>query len=134
MRAFVAIALFLAACDTVNVQQYRIAGSAHTDTAKLKQVLRRVASQVGLVESTSSSRVPRTLVLYTQPHVQHFRVDMGARFVADDIVVDLTAGFGPTPRDFNRAQSLLTPALSGAFGSHLTVMPPYTQSIPVTIQ
>jgi hypothetical protein len=86
------------------------------------------------VDSASSSRVPRSIVLYTQPHVQHFRVDMGARFVADDIVVDLTAGFGPTPRDFNRAQSLLTPALSGAFGSHLTVMPPYTQSIPVIIQ
>jgi hypothetical protein len=62
MRAFVAIALFLAACDTVNVQQYRIAGGARTDTAKLKQVLRKVASQVGLVDSTSSSRVPRTIV------------------------------------------------------------------------
>jgi len=134
MRAFVAIALFLAACDTMNVQQYRIAGGAHTDTARVKPVLGRVASQVGLVNNTSSSRVSRTIVSYTQPNVQHFRVIMGARAVANDIIVDLTAGFGPTPREFKQARSLLTPALSNKFGSHLMVMPPYTRSIPLTVQ
>ena len=86
------------------------------------------------MDSTSSSRVPHTIALYTQPNVQHFRVDVGARTVADDIVVDLTAGFGPTPREFKQARSLLTPALSNEFGSRLTVMPPYTEPVPVTIQ
>jgi hypothetical protein len=131
--AFIA-ALLLSACDTVNIQQYRIAGGAHRDTAKVKRVLHTVASQTGLVDSTSTSRAPQTVVFYMQPNVQHFRVDLGARVVADDIVVDLNAGFGPTPGEFKQAERLLTPALSSEFGSRLTVLPPGTQSIRVVTQ
>jgi hypothetical protein len=134
MRALVLIALFLSACDTLNIQQYRVAGGAHRDAAKVKRVLHTVASQTGLVDSTSTSRAPHTIVFYTQPNVQHFRVDLGARIVADDIVVDLNAGFGPTPREFKQAELLLTPALTSEFGSRLTVLPPGSQSIRVVTQ
>jgi len=134
MRALFAIAVLLSACDSVNIQQYRIGGGAHRDTAKVKQVLYNVASQTGLVNRTSTSHAGHTVVFYTQPNVQHFRVDLGARVVANDIVVDLYAGFGPTRREFKEAERLLTPALSSQFGSRLSVMPPHTQSIPVTTQ
>jgi hypothetical protein len=134
MRALVFIALFLSACDTLNIQQYRVAGGAHRDSAKVKRVLRDVASQTGLVDRTSTSRAPRTVVFYTQSDVQHFRVDLGARILGDDIVVDLNGGFGPARPEFKQAARLLTPALSSEFGSRLTVMPPGTQSIPVTTQ
>jgi hypothetical protein len=134
MRALVFVALLLSACDTVNIQQYRIAGAARRDTANVKNVLHSVANQTGLVDRTSVSRAPHTLVFYTQPAVQHFRVDLGARTLGDDIIVDLNGGFGPARPEFKQALHFLTPALSSEFGSRLTVMPPGTQSIPVTIQ
>ncbi|MGC2626200.1 MAG: hypothetical protein WA269_05120 [Candidatus Udaeobacter sp.] len=134
MRALVLIAMFLSACDTLNIQQYRVAGGAHRDVAKVKRVLHDVANQTGLVDRTSTSRAPRTVVFYTQPDVQHFRVDLGARILGDDVVVDLNGGFGPARPEFKQAAHLLTPALSGELGSRLTVMPLGTQSIPVTTQ
>ena len=134
MRALAFIALLLSACDTMNIQQYRIAGGAHRDTAKVKHILHTVAGETGLVDSTRTSRAPRTIVFYTQPNVQHFRLDHGARAVADDIVIDLNAGFGPTPPEFQKAERVLTPALSSEFGSRLTIAPPGVQSAPVTTQ
>jgi hypothetical protein len=134
VRALVFIALLLSACDTLNVQQYRIAGGAHRETAKLREVLQHVANQTGLVDRTSTSHAPHTVVFYTQPAIEHFRVDLGARIVGDDAVVDLNGGFGPARPEFKQALRLLTPALSSEFGSRLTVMPPSTQSIPVTTQ
>jgi hypothetical protein len=133
MRALVFIALLLSACDTVNLQQYRIAGGAHKDVASVKRVLHSVASQTGLVDRTSTSKVPRTIVFYTQPEVQHFAVDLGARTVGADIVVDLYAGFGPIPQEFRQAQRLLTPALSEEFGSRLSLMPP-NPGVPINPQ
>jgi hypothetical protein len=134
MHALVFVALLLSGCDTVNIQQYRIAGTARRDTGKVKYVLHSVASRTGLIDRTSTSRAPQTLVFYTQPDVQHFRVDLGARMRGDDIIVDLNGGFGPARPEFKQALHLLTPALSSEFGSRLTVMPPGTQSIAVTTQ
>jgi hypothetical protein len=134
MRALALVALLLTACDTINIQQYRIAGGAHRDTAKVKRILHSVAGETGLVDNTPTSRAPRTIVFYTQPNVQHFRVDLGARAVADDIVIDLSAGFGPTPPEFKKAERALTPALSSEFSSRLTIAPLGVQSVPVTTQ
>ena len=111
MRALVFVALLLGACDTLNIQQYRIAGAASRDTAKVKQVLHSVANQTNLVDRTSTSRAPHTLVFYTQPNVEHFRVDLAACRVSDEIVVDLNGGFGPARSEFKQALHLLTPAL-----------------------
>jgi hypothetical protein len=134
MRALALIALLLSACDTVNIQQYRVAGGTHRDVTKVKQLLHSVASDTGLVDSTSTSRAPRTIVFYTQPNVQHFRVDLGARAVAEDIVVDLNAGFGPTPPEFKKAERLLTPALASEFGSRLHIAPSGVDEVPVRTQ
>jgi hypothetical protein len=133
-RTLVCFAVLLTACDTLNIQQYRIAHGTHRDTAKVKQALHSVASQTGLVDRTSTSRAAHTIVFYTQPDVQHFRVDLGARTLGDDIVVDLNGGFGPARPEFKQALGLLTPALSNGFGSRLTVMPLGSQSIPVMPQ
>ena len=134
MRALVFVALLLSACDTLNIQQYRVASGAGRDAAKVKQVLHSVASQTRLVDRTSTSRAPHTLVFYTQPDVQHFRVDLGARILGPDIIVDLNGGFGPARPEFKQALRLLTPALSSEFGPRLTVMALGKQSIPVTTQ
>jgi hypothetical protein len=117
--AFLLIAvLFVAGCDTMNVQQYRIMGVAtgSPDAAKVKSILQSVADKTGLRDKTSDSRVPDTLVLYEQTP-QAFRVDIGARFYHDDTLVDVIGGFGPTPPAFKQAKRLLAPALSAEFGS-----------------
>jgi hypothetical protein len=133
MRALLFIAALLSACDTVNLEQYRIAGGAHGDAANVKRILHSVAGQTGLVDSTSTSRAPRTIVFYTQANVQNFRVDLGARIVAQDILIDLNAGFGPTPPEFRKAEELLTPALSSEFGSRLTIAKG-AQAVPIKTQ
>jgi hypothetical protein len=108
--------LLLASCDTVNVRQYRIAGASSVERAKVKQVLRSVATQIPLADHTSSSHAPNTVVFYTQPDVRHFAVELGAREVGGDILVDLSAGFGPTPPEYVRAEQLLTAGLAQEFG------------------
>jgi hypothetical protein len=134
MRALALTTLLLCSCDTVNFQQYRVAGGAQRDTAMVKRVLHDVASQTGLVDRTSTSRAPHTIVFYSQPDVQHFRVDLGARVLDSDIIVDLNGGFGPARPEFKQALHSLTLALSSQFGARLTVMPLGTQSIAVTTQ
>jgi len=132
MRALVVmIALSLTACDNINLEQYRIAGAAGGDTARIKRVLRSVADQVGLVDRTSTSRVPHTIVFYLQPNVQHFRVDLGARTFGEDVVVDLNAGFGPKPREYTRAKNLITAALSQEFGPRLSIIPEGASTVPI---
>ena len=134
MRALALVAILLSACDTLNIQQYRVAGGAHRDASKVKRVLHDVANQTGLVDRTSTSRAAQTVVFYTQPDVQHFRVDLGARALGNDIIVDLNGGFGPARPEFKQAEHLLTLALSSEFGSRLAVMPPGPPSIPVATQ
>ncbi len=118
-----AIAFLLVACDTANLRQYRVARSKPRDRDAVKKVLKAVAEQAGLVDATSTSKVQQTLVLYEEPHVEHFQVDLGARVVAQDIVVDLNAGFGPTPAKFKNVEQILAPALQSAFGTRLEVIP-----------
>ncbi|MEY2546434.1 MAG: hypothetical protein QOG48_1551, partial [Verrucomicrobiota bacterium] len=117
MRALILFALLLSACDTLNIQQYRITGDARRDAAKVKHVLGTVASQIGLADRTSSSRAPHTVVFYTQPEVRHFAIELGAREAGGDILVDLSAGFGPTPPDYVRAEQLLAAGLAQEFGA-----------------
>jgi hypothetical protein len=131
--AFLLIAvLFVAGCDTMNVQQYRIMGVAtgSPDAAKVKSILQSVADKTGLRDKTSDSRVPDTFVLYEQTP-QAFRVDIGARFYHDDILVDVIGGFGPTPPAFKQAKRLLAPALSAEFGSRFSIPQPF---VPIPSQ
>lgn len=134
MRAIVLVAVLLSACDALNIQQYRISTAASGDTAKVRRVLQSVATDTKLVDRTSTSRAAHTLVFYTQDDVDHFQVDLGARRLGEDIIVDLNGGFGPARPEFKQALHLLTPALSSEFGSRLTVMPLHTQSIPVSTE
>ena len=126
--ALVAAALFITGCDTMNWQQYQISGvsAGSPDAARLKSVLQAVASQTGLDDRTAVSRVPDTLVFYSQPP-QAFRVDLGARFYQTNVLVDLVGGIGPTPDAYKQAKRLLTPALTNEFGSRLSIPQPFVQ-------
>ena len=112
--------LFLSGCDTVNVEQFRIAGDANHDEARVRSILQAVAARTGLVDCTSTSLAPHTIVFYTQPNVQSFRVELGARTVKKDILVDLSSGFGPKPTEFKLAERFLRPVLVHEFGSRMT--------------
>jgi hypothetical protein len=120
------VALCVAGCDTMNYQQYQIAGVAagSPDAARIKSVLQTVASQTGLDDRISASRVTNTLAFYSQPP-QAFRVDLGARFYQTNVLVDLVGGFGPTPPAYKLVKRLLTPALTNEFGSRLSIPQPF---------
>lgn len=126
--------LLIAGCDTVNLQQYRVPTATQADATSIKRVLWSVATQTALEDRTASSKVPHTIVFYTQPEVQNFRVDLGARNIGDDIIVDLNAGFGPMPVEFKKARALLTPALSNEFGPRLIIAPLGTNQFPLTFK
>ena len=118
---FLMLCVLSVGCDTVNQARYRIASAASpTDRAQVRAVLQSVATQTKLSDQTPTSRAPHTLVFYTQPNVEHFRVELGARTVGSDIIVELFAGFGPQPSEYKLAHRLLAPALTQAFGSRVT--------------
>jgi len=133
MRGFIFIAACLfTGCDAINVQQFRIVGAANDgNTARLKRVLRSVADQTGLVDRTPESRVPQTLVLYLGPPVRHFLVEMGARTIAKDVIVDLSARVGPRWDEYRQARKLLASGLSEQFGSRLSIAPEGSSPVPI---
>ena len=111
------VALFLAGCDSVNVEQYRVARASRERPAKVKHALASVASQLSLEDRTATSRAADTLVFYIEPHVEHFAVELGARGSNGDLLIDLSAGFGPTPPKYREAERLLAAGLSEEFGT-----------------
>jgi hypothetical protein len=125
------LGVFFAGCDTVMISQYRVVSVA-TDKGekqKLLETLARVAVRVGLENRTQASRVRETLVYYAEPNVEHFRVDLGARVVGDSIIVDLTGGFGPKTRTFEKAQQVLREEMDRSFPGRYDVPVP---SIPIS--
>src|SRR5581483_8837711 len=68
------VVLFVAGCDTMNWQQYRISGVAASSpgATKLRATLQTIADQTGLRDTTQDSHEPLTLVFYTQPEVRNF--------------------------------------------------------------
>ena len=126
---FPIVVLLVAGCDTMNWQQYRITGVAagSPDATMLRATLLAVADQTGLKNRTQDSREPTTLVFYAQPEVRNFRVDIGARFTNDDVLIDLVGGFGPTPPAYKQAKRLLMPALSAGFGSRVSIPQPFAR-------
>lgn len=114
--------VLLTGCDTMNWQQYRIADVpvASPDTTKLKSALKHVSDQIGLKDEMNTSKIPGALAFYSEPGVEHFHVDLGARSYESDVIVDLMAGFGPTPPKYKQAKSLLESILSKEFNSRLS--------------
>lgn len=99
------------------VSQYRIFSIAtiQEQKAKLTDSLQVVASEAGLEEVTHISQVEDTLVLYSQPKVAQSKVDLGARVVGDDVIVDLIGGYGPETPSFKQAKSALLKELKRSF-------------------
>ncbi|HTB81450.1 MAG TPA: hypothetical protein VK717_11245 [Opitutaceae bacterium] len=99
------------------VAQYRIFSIAtiQEERTKLMDALANVASQAALEEVTHISQVQNTLVLYSQPKVAQSKVDLGARVVGDDVIVDLIGGYGPETPSFKQAKSALLKELKRSF-------------------
>ena len=124
LQLLTAVTIMLTGCDTVNVKQYKISGAALStnDVERVKAVLATVAQKTQLQDRTPQSIAPRTVVFYEEPNVEHFAVQLGARELSRDIVVDLYAGFGPCPPKFKQAMRLLEPALDSEFGPQYSLV------------
>ena len=107
---------FVAGCQSDDVQSYRIAGAAHKHAARIKQVLRNVAAQAGLPDRTAEMHDPHLLALYQGTNV-YLRGDISD----DDIRVATVHSDWPAPHAFKKADSLLAPALSQAFGKRFSI-------------
>ncbi len=116
--------LFLAGCDTMNWQQYRVVGVREnsTDAERLKSVVTDVSSRFGLSDVTQNSQVANTLIFVSEINVEHFHTDIGAHLSGDDALVDVSAGFGPKVQKFEQVRNALSSSLTREFGDRCTVV------------
>jgi hypothetical protein len=65
---FLVTILLVSGCDSVNWQQYQVAGviAGSPDAVRLKSVLQTFAAQAGMDDKTSRSHVTNALCYYTQ--------------------------------------------------------------------
>jgi len=119
------IADVVSGCDTINAQQYRIAGvQAGSDDAKrIERVVTAVAAQYGLKDITQTSPVPRVLVVVDETDITSFHTEIGARLYDDDALVDVLGGFGPRTRKFQQVRDKIGASLAAEFGARCVIVP-----------
>ncbi len=118
MRALfllVMIASF-SACSFYESREYRIVGGAHRDTAKVRQIVQQIGKQVGLADDTLQTHIDDH---HPIAHFSDMHTSIEAYPRDKDIEVSLSRSDWPPPVAFRRADRLLTPALSSAFGLRL---------------
>ena len=111
----VMIALF-SACTVYESREYRIIGGAHRDTTKVRQIIEQVGMQVGLTDDTLQTHIDHH---HPIAHFSNLHTSIEAYPRDKDIEVSLSRSDWPPPLAFRRADRLLTPALSSAFGRRL---------------
>jgi hypothetical protein len=115
-------AFFVAGCDTLHIKQYRVAGVApnSADAIRLKSVLQNAADKSGLKNRAADSSATNIL-FYAQDEYEWGISTLRARFYQDDVLLDLSGGFG-TPPAYKQGKRLLPPALSSEFGSRFSIL------------
>ena len=127
---FFLVILSLGGCDSLSRTQYVVAKASYADQAAIKKIVRATGMKAKLVDKTSESRAPHTLIYFAEP-VPHFPIELGARMVGDTAVLDLNCfhpGPGKTPL-FKSLEAELTPAMDRQFGTRVT-MPDYKNLLP----
>ena len=105
----------LPACALTDSRAYTIARSTPKDAAKVRQILRDVANQAELRNGMNQGNVLES-VTETWTSYHGINVWLQAYTSGDHIDVYLERSDWPPPRAFTRADRLLGPALSAAFG------------------
>jgi hypothetical protein len=110
----------LSACSFYESREYRIAGSAHRDAAKVRRIVQQVATQAGLPDRTHATHIDHhyPIAAFMDPHTS---IEAYPR--ERDIEVSLSRSDWPPPVAFRRADRLLAPALSETFGRRFSVLP-----------
>jgi hypothetical protein len=116
--ALVAAISLLAGCAD-QLQNWTIAGGAHRDATQVKHILRTVAAQAQMTDRSSGKYEPGVFAWHEGPGVF-----FAATQEPGDIRVSLQFTQVPYTRAFRRANSLLEPALSAAFGKRLSPAAP----------
>lgn len=97
-----------------------MAGGARRDTAKVRHIVQQIAAEVGLSDRTLETHIDHhhPIANFADPHtsIEAYTRDR-------DIEVSLSRSDWPSPVAFRRADRLLAPALSQAFGRRFTVLP-----------
>ncbi|MES9946692.1 MAG: hypothetical protein ABW080_17200 [Candidatus Thiodiazotropha sp.] len=130
MRSFLVllIAFGLFGCDTFNRDQLLVRSAIGNEEAKsveisVAEAATAFAENKGLINKTAESKVQDTL-LYYQSSDEYFPITLGARKVADGVVIDLLhfhPGSGETAA-YSQMKLELSEILIGRFGTAVTVM------------
>ena len=107
------VAVLLPGCAIDEYRAYRIDGATPRDAAKVQRILRDIAQQAGI------PKFPPSLPSYQLPNVW-----LRANIFPDRIDVYLSRSDSPPPHAFEKADTLLAPALSAAFGHRFRLQQP----------
>lgn len=113
------MASLLSGCNTFDSHEYRVTHATPKDTARVQRILRDIAADAGIPKRAPTPYDSPTIALYRDSKVQ-----LRAGIEHCDIRVMLMRYGWPAPKAFRRADSLLVPALSSAFGHRFEVEPP----------
>jgi hypothetical protein len=113
-RVLLVAAIFVLPGCADQFQSWTIAGGGHRDAAQVRHILRTVAAQAQLADRSSGKFEPGVFAFYEGPGVF-----FAATQEPGDIRVTLQLTQAPYTRAFRKANSLLEPALSAAFGKRL---------------
>ncbi len=118
--AFLIFPLLLPACTFDQSREFRIAHGTRRDTTKVRQIVESVAARVGLPDRTYQARVDDShpLACFMDAHTQ-----LWAYVSHNDIEIRLSRSDWPPPSAFRKADRVLAPALSHAFGRRLQRLP-----------
>jgi hypothetical protein len=122
MRSQYALALLVAGiltgCDTFESREYHVTSAGSGDAARVRRILRDVATESGIPRSAPTPNDSPTIALYRDSKVQ-----LRASISHGDIRVILMRYDWPAPKAFRRADDLLVPALSSAFDGRFGAEP-----------
>jgi hypothetical protein len=126
VAALFTAAAVLVGCDTLNWSQYRIVGVAPTtaDATRIASALESVASREHMAPSSPKNHAEDTFVSFSAHLEPPLFLDLTARYIHGDVLVDLAGPFGPKVPGFAATNAALHAELSSSFGARLSESKP----------
>jgi hypothetical protein len=118
-------AISLSGCAFQEAHEYRITRSSHSDAVHVSRILHDIAAQAGIPKNVGGYHSDGYMIgWYTNSNV-----DLNATFHRGEIKIELMRSDWPAPLAFRRADRLLAPTLSTAFGRRFIVEPLHAMQI-----
>ena len=111
----------------MNHSQYRVANPTTPEMAAIFSVIREVGTKHGFAEETEQSLAPDTLVFFRQADRTAFRVELGARRMGSDVLVDAGSGWGPPDKFSKEVARDLGSLLKSRLGSNRVTSVPLSE-------